>query len=223
MNRTCRCLRLAATDGDPRQLQLDGAGGACSKAPARRIALRVRLGMVKRDGPVIEIKLNTPEQLLNSFDPSPFHSRDLDDRAADYIIDSAEEADSGGPLALVIELPGDQAMRELSMDLPLALRNSFRFRARQARLQLRDQFRLGRLSLAIGLAVLGLCTLVIHLLELSVAQSTFAQMMEQGLFILGWVALWRPLEIFLYDWWPLARRIRLLERLSDAKVEIRSR
>ena len=185
--------------------------------------MRVRLGMVKRDGPVIEIKLNTPEQLLNSFDPSPFHSRDLDDRAADYIIDSAEEADSGGPLALVIELPGDQAMRELSMDLPLALRNSFRFRARQARLQLRDQFRLGRLSLAIGLAVLGLCTLVIHLLELSVAQSTFAQMMEQGLFILGWVALWRPLEIFLYDWWPLARRIRLLERLSDAKVEIRSR
>jgi hypothetical protein len=48
-------------------------------------------------------------------------------------------------------------------------------------------------------------------------------MMEQGLFILGWVALWRPLEIFLYDWWPLARRIRLLGRLSNATVEIRSR
>ncbi len=179
--------------------------------------------MVKRDDPVIEIKLNTPEQLLNSFDPSPFHSRDLDDRAADYIIDSAEEAESGDALVLVIELPGDQAMRELSMDLPLALRNSFSYRARAARLQLRDEFRLGRLSLAIGLGVLGLCTLIIHLLELSVAQSTFAQMMEQGLFILGWVALWRPLEIFLYDWWPLARRIRLLERLSAATVEIRSR
>jgi hypothetical protein len=50
-----------------------------------------------------------------------------------------------------------------------------------------------------------------------------AKMTEQGLFILGWVALWRPLEIFLYDWWPLARRIRLLERLSVATVEIRSR
>jgi hypothetical protein len=179
--------------------------------------------MMKRDGPVIEIKLNTPEQILNSFDPSPFHSRDLDDRAADYIIESAEEADSGGPLLLVIELPAEQATRDLSMDLPVALHNSFRFRARQARLQLREQFRLGRLSLAIGLGVLGLCTLVIHLLELSVAQSTFAQMAEQGLFILGWVALWRPLEIFLYDWWPLARRIRILKRLSSATVEIRSR
>ncbi len=179
--------------------------------------------MVKRNGPVIEIKLNTPEQLLNSFDPSPFHSRDLDDRAADYIIESAEEAGSGGPLLLVIELPGDEAKRELSNDLPLALHNSFRYRASQARLQLRDQFRLGRLSLAIGLGVLGLCTLIIHLLEHSAAQSTFAKMTEQGLFILGWVALWRPLEIFLYDWWPVARRIRLLERLSTATVEIRPR
>jgi len=171
---------------------------------------------------VIEIKLNTPEQLLNSFDPSPFHTRDLDDKAADYIIESAEEAGSGQQLLLVIELPGDQAMRELSKDLPVALRNSFRFRASQSRLRLREMFRIGRWSLAIGLSVLGLCTLIIHLLELSVTQSTFAQTFEQGLFIVGWVALWRPLEIFLYDWWPLMRRIHLLERLSDATVEIRS-
>ena len=176
---------------------------------------------MRREDPVIEIKINTPEQLLNSFDPSPFHTRDLDDRAADYIIESAEEAGSGSPLLLVIELPANQAVRELSKDLPTALRNSFRYRASQSRLRLRDMFRIGRLSLAIGLSVLGLCTLVIHVLELSGADSTFAQLTEQGLFILGWVALWRPLEIFLYDWWPLMRRIHLLERLSDATVEIR--
>lgn len=172
---------------------------------------------------MIEIKLNTPEQLLNSFDPSPFHSRDLDDRAAEYIIGCAEEAGSGQPLLLVIELPGDQAARDLALDLPLALRNYFRYRASQTRFQLRDMFRLGRLSLAIGLAVLGLCTLTVHLLEASGTGSTFAQMTEQGLFILGWVALWRPLEIFLYDWWPVSRKIHLLERLSSATVEVRAR
>ena len=205
------------------QPQLDGTGRACSKSAAEQIASLQLKQTMRRDDPVIEIKINTPEQLLNSFDPSPFHSRDLDDRAADYIIESAEEAGSGGPLLLIIELPGDQAMRELSKDLPLALHNSFRYRASQSRLKLRDLLRLGRISLAIGLAVLGLCTLVIHLLELSGAESTFAQVSEQGLFILGWVALWRPLEIFLYDWWPVMRRIRLLDRLSAATVEIRSR
>lgn len=172
---------------------------------------------------MIEIKINSPEQILNSFDPSPFHSRDLDDRAADYIVESAEELGSGGPLRLVIELPRDEAARELSQELPTALSNSFRYRATQARYRLRDLFRIGRVSLAIGLAVLGSCTLVIHLLELSDERSTFGQMTEQGLFILGWVALWRPLEIFLYDWWPIRKRIDLLDRLSHAQIEIRPR
>lgn len=172
---------------------------------------------------MIEIKINSPEQILNSFDPSPFHTRDLDDRAAEYILESAEEMGSGVPLLLVIELPREEAARDLSRELPMALSNSFRYRATLARFQLRDLFRIGRLSLAIGLAVLGFCTLVIHLLEHSGASSTFAQMTEQGLFILGWVALWRPLEIFLYDWWPIKKRIDLLDRLSAASVEIRSR
>ena len=172
---------------------------------------------------MIEIKLNTPEQLLNSFDPSPFHSRDLDDSAANYIMESAEETASRGPLRLIIELPEEQALRDLARVLPSALHNSFRYRAGSARYQLRELFRIGRLSLLIGLAVLGLCILVIHFLDLSAKHSTVAQMMEQGLFILGWVATWRPLEIFLYDWWPLKKRIDLLDRLAEAAVEIRVR
>ena len=172
---------------------------------------------------MIEIKINSPEQILNSFDPSPFHTRDLDDRAAEYIIESAEEMGSGSPLLLIIELPGSEAARELSLELPTALSNSFRYRATQARFQLRDLFRIGRLSLAIGLAVLGFCTLIIHLLEHTGWSSTFAKVTEQGLFILGWVALWRPLEIFLYDWWPIRKRITLLDRLSAARIEIRPR
>jgi hypothetical protein len=32
---------------------------------------------------------------------------------------------------------------------------------------------------------------------------------EEGLLIVGWVAMWRPLEIFLYDWRPIWRRCRL--------------
>ena len=172
---------------------------------------------------MIEIKINSPEQLLNSFDPSPFHIRDLDDRAADYIVECAEELGSAGPMLLVIELPESEAVRELTRELPTALSNSFRYRATQARFKLRDLFRIGRLSLAIGLAVLGVCTLFIHLLAHAGATSTFAQVAEQGLFILGWVALWRPLEIFLYDWWPIRRRINLLDRLSNARVEIRPR
>jgi hypothetical protein len=46
-------------------------------------------------------------------------------------------------------------------------------------------------------------------------------LLRQSFLILGWVANWRPLEIFLYDWWPLARRRDLYRRLSAAVVEIK--
>lgn len=36
------------------------------------------------------------------------------------------------------------------------------------------------------------------------------------------VANWRPIEIFLYDWWPLARRRDLFRRLAAAKVELKA-
>lgn len=176
-----------------------------------------------QDPTVIEIRLNTPEQMLDSFDPAPFQERDLDDKAADYILDSADDMTTGEALALVIDLPREQAERDLARDLPATIRNSFRMRAQRTRRELRHLFRIGRLSLVIGLTVLGLCILVVQLLGIAGQQSTMAQTMEQGLFILGWVAIWRPLEIFLYDWWPLKKRIHLLDRLSAAPVEIRPR
>lgn len=47
------------------------------------------------------------------------------------------------------------------------------------------------------------------------------RLVEESLLILGRVASWCPLEIFLCDWWPLARRHDLYRRLSTAMVEPR--
>jgi len=33
--------------------------------------------------------------------------------------------------------------------------------------------------------------------------------------------MWRPLEIYLYRWWPLLRKRRIYQRLSQMAVEIR--
>lgn len=41
-----------------------------------------------------------------------------------------------------------------------------------------------------------------------------------SLLIGGWVAMWRPLEVFLYDWWPIRAEARLFDRLSAMTVRI---
>jgi hypothetical protein len=46
------------------------------------------------------------------------------------------------------------------------------------------------------------------------------RLLREGLLIGGWVAMWRPIEIFLYDWWPIRAEARLFDRLSTMPVRI---
>jgi hypothetical protein len=47
-----------------------------------------------------------------------------------------------------------------------------------------------------------------------------ADLVREGVLIGGWVAMWRPLEILLYAWWPIQRDARLYDRLGDMPVRI---
>jgi hypothetical protein len=44
---------------------------------------------------------------------------------------------------------------------------------------------------------------------------------QTGLTVAGWVSMWRSMEIFLYDWWPLAGDRRLFRRLANMPVRVR--
>jgi hypothetical protein len=45
--------------------------------------------------------------------------------------------------------------------------------------------------------------------------------MEEGLTIIGWVAMWRPIDIYLYRWWPLRRLGRYYRKLAEIPVKVR--
>jgi hypothetical protein len=46
------------------------------------------------------------------------------------------------------------------------------------------------------------------------------EIIRQGLTVAGWVAMWRPMEIFLYAWWPVVGDRRLYDRLSRMPVRV---
>jgi hypothetical protein len=75
-------------------------------------------------------------------------------------------------------------------------------------------------ALLVGLSFLFRC-IALREVVLAWAQGVVSDITEEGLLIIGWVAMWRPLEIFLYDWCPIARRCRLLGKLSTMPVEVR--
>jgi hypothetical protein len=54
---------------------------------------------------LIEMRLETLDQLFNSLDPAPFHSKDLDAQAEDYIVGAMSELPADKLAKLVIYLP----------------------------------------------------------------------------------------------------------------------
>jgi hypothetical protein len=166
----------------------------------------------------IEINLNRLPQLFNTLDPSPFHERDLDRDVEDYIIGWAEEIARQRPLALVIHLPADQVPGPGAPDLGEAIHNYFAYREGQERRRLRMLFRDGRIALLIGVIFLFCCALV---RGLALSLGTPGDILGEGMLIIGWVAMWRPLEIFLYEWVPMRRRCRILGKLARMPVVVR--
>ena len=100
-----------------------------------------------------------------------------------------------------------------------AIHEFFTQRALASRRELRELLRRGRISLVIAIAFLSAAMVASDLIG-SLTQRRFVQIFREGLLIGGWVAMWRPLEVFLYDWWPVRAEVRLSERLSVMPVSI---
>lgn len=170
----------------------------------------------------IELSLQSIDQLFNTMDPSPFHEKDLDDNAAEFILSWAQEFHRPEPVDLIVHLekmPEGHNAQRLIED---AIHHYFNYRARLNELEFKRLMKQGRQSLTVGVSFLVACFLAIEFIGAG-ATSTFWSFFNEGLTIAGWVAMWRPLEIYLYEWWPLRRRGQILDKLSHMAVEVRKR
>ena len=168
---------------------------------------------------LIEIHVSELRQLFNAIDPSPFRERDLDPQAEEFITDWAKEASPNATFGLAVSLDRPAGLANEPTELREAIHEFFRQRARLERRRLRDLFRRGRTSLTIGVCALGVSVAGGNLAG-SFLSHHVAQVLKESFLIGGWVAMWRPMEIFLYDWWPIRAEAMLADRLSVMPVAI---
>jgi hypothetical protein len=169
----------------------------------------------------IEVNVQGVAQLFESLDPYPFHDRDLDRDAEDFIVGWARELPRDHALEIVVHMPRGNLEAGTAVDIAGGMKRFFAHRADAVTRDLRELFRVGRLSLLIGVAVLVVCGVAAQYTHVVLGEGPLASVTSESLIILGWVANWRPLEIFLYEWWPIARRRALYRRLAAADVTLR--
>lgn len=166
----------------------------------------------------IELNLHEYKQLFNSMDPSPFNERDLDHDAEEFIVSWALEYPIDSPLTVRVHL-SQWPTEDPTYMIQEGIHNYFAYRARINILEFRSLMKQGRTSLMIGLALLMICLLIIKTF-LESSTGTWVGIARESLTIAGWVAMWKPMQIYLYDWWPIRRKGRIYAKLGKIPVEV---
>jgi hypothetical protein len=168
----------------------------------------------------IEVRVETLSQLFNTLDPFPFSERDLDKDAEEYIVGWAQELPRDQLIRILVHLPAIELIKHDPDALAQAINRYFHYRAEVTARELNELFRFGRMALVIGMSVLALCLTAARFALRLFGEMPFGRFVQESLIIFGWVANWKPIEIVLYDWWPIVRRRNLYRRLAHATVEL---
>jgi hypothetical protein len=172
----------------------------------------------RRSGSVATVNIHVRElaQMLNSLDPSPFWDRDLDRAAAEFIEDEFRDKKSARVWHLHVHVvEGDTS----PTGLQTAVENYYGRLANSTRIALREHLWMGQLALFGGLAIFLLSMGARGIL--SGLLGHLPTILDEGLIILAWLALWRPAEALIYGWVPFYRKRRLFERLAGVQVFVR--
>lgn len=170
-----------------------------------------------RDTATVSVHVHNLAQMFNSLDPSPFWDRDLDREAAEFI--EEEFSDKRGSRHWRLNVQASEGA-DLTADLHSAVGLYYQRLAGSTHRLLREQLRLGQLSLLGGSAIFLLSMSARQILA-SLLPHGMSRLLDEGLIILAWLALWRPAESLVYGWVPLWRKWKMYQRLAAIQVSVR--
>ena len=176
----------------------------------------------EKQSDAIDIRLRHLSQLFGSFEPSPFREGTLTRGAEEYFLRRVKEQPADQPVRIVIRLPEKEMTRCPPFDIAAALTGHFAACAAIEAKKIREAIRTWRQAALIGFAVLSVCLFLAWHISNNLPARPMTRILQESFVILGWVSVWKPIETFLYELLPSAKRRRehLLLRLSSAEIVV---
>ena len=169
---------------------------------------------------ILDVTAARVEDLYNDFDKSAPHvKRDLDPDLAEYLTGCVREL-GRAPFLIRFTLaePPDEPRQAR---VRRSVNAYFHYLTAVEAREILQMFRRSAILFTIGLALLFGSVSLNQALgpERSVTANVFAE----GLTVAAWVSLWEALAIFLIEWFPHRRYVRIYRRLALAELVFRSR
>lgn len=163
----------------------------------------------------IQVRVASVEQIFNPMDPTPLEQRSLNPEVADWIEEWAEDIDADGPFVIEIVV-ADRNLAGREELISQGIHHHFEYREWQVGRQMHRLLRDGRLSMLIGISALAALNAAARVIGDST--NPVVQTFHEGLQVMGWVSMWKPLDVALYQWWPVRRERRACRRLAEAVI-----
>lgn len=163
------------------------------------------------------IALESAEELFAAPVPDPLAGRFETHSGMDRLLDRLTPAAARSPLTVVVEVPDADA--GLAARLRPAIAGYVGHRVAELRTAKRQIERRGYTELALGLVFLAAClALSSAAVAIPAGPEWLGFVVAEGLVIVGWIALWHPVDMLLFERGPLRREIRLLEAIAAADL-----
>lgn len=143
------------------------------------------------------VKIDNPDDLYSSFDPSPYEKRELSDDFVSYCLEKVSAEDKLTSFTIKLLLPENFCDEETVRS---SVVNYFELKACE---QFKSNWKTDRrwnTNFILGLFFLGLCLLGAHIFHLPRFDGRpFFSVLRESLSIIGWVAIWEPTGYFLFS------------------------
>ena len=168
--------------------------------------------------PEIQLPLQSVNDLWLSPAAPEFCKHRLNNATEEYIVEEARAAKQNDKLRIVISIPASELHHDNEMEK--AIRQHFRYRTEQSKRKLNRTLQLGWRSLIIGFIFLVAILLLTQFGSTYLFKGNLGLIIRESLIILGWVALWRPADYLLYEWYPIRREMKLFEKLAVTDISV---
>jgi hypothetical protein len=165
----------------------------------------------------INLQLQNINELLRL--PVSFYIKStLQTDAEEFIVEEAEALPPKAAINIKVHL----ALSEVKHkdDISSAIRRHFCYRREQSQKEYKRIFKFGWRILFIALGLLAVIFSITEIAFYYMPDNKPVRFIHESFIILSWVALWRPLELLLYEWYPLKTDINLYTRLEHSNVQV---
>ncbi len=167
----------------------------------------------------IEVRVKSTQGLFDHRDPAPFREKDLDEDFVEYVYSAMREFPLSTPIKIIIYIEETETEAISSTAIREAIHAHFSYEISLRRRLTKQYWKRAQLFLLIGLATLALCLGISASLP-EPQNSGTASVVREGFIIFGWVSIWKPIEVILFDWYPPFETLRYYKKLCSTDVAI---